>query len=143
MTSEEYAAMLNPNPVPPSATSAPSPMDLMMLQNQQAQERTALGHQQRVSDALLQSTNANQAASAWRGRRQNRFATPPSGLAGIGSGLVKMASAYAGGQAQDALRDAQQQAMLRLSPMPPSASVATSDPANYMQDPELFSSFGG
>ncbi len=140
MTSEESAAMLNPNPVPPSATSAPSPMDLMMLQQQQAQERTTLGNQQRVSDALLQSTNANQAAPDWRGRRQNRFATPPSGLAGIGSGLVKMASDYAGGQAQNALRDQQQQAMLRLFPMPPSASVATSNPENYIQD---LSSYGG
>lgn len=133
MTSEEQAKLLNPNPVPPSATSAPSPMDLMMLQSQQSQDRADLSNQQRVSDAILQATQP-QASPAWRGRRGSRFAAPPSptaGLTGIGASISKLINAYRSQQAQDALRDQQQQAMLRLSPMPPSASVATSNPAPY------------
>ncbi len=124
MTSDEYAAQLNPNPIPvPNATMG-SPAEFMALQSQQAKERDALTSQQRVADALMKATQVT--PYQWQQRKGRRFSPQgDSGFGQVGSMLQGLASQYAQGQAQDDLREKQRLQMLQLTPMPPSATVAS------------------
>ncbi len=119
MTSAEYAAQLNPNPTP-----VPNATDFMALQNQQAQDRANLTSQQRVADALMKASQPT--PYQWQQRKGRRFAPQgDSGFGQVGSMLQGLASQYAQGQEQDALRARQQQAMINMFPAPPSATVAS------------------
>ncbi len=118
MNSAEYAAQITPNPVPMAA----SPAEIMALQNQQAKERTDLTSQQRVADALMKATQVT--PYQWQQRKGRRFAPQgDSGLGQVGSMLQGLATQYAQGREQDALRARQQQAMMNMFPAPPSATV--------------------